>query len=209
MIPINGANIDGSCGAVAAGLRPAVGPEAQVVTDRPSTRPKLRHLVLFTFHAYGTWMPDRPQGYFKNRDGLREADEEEARRYRARQREAPAYFDTAAQDAMLSALRQSAETHDWTLVAFGTDDCHLHLIGGWGGDRTPDVLQAKIKTTLTYHLRDRVGVRRWFVRDGHNRRVRDRAHLDYLRDEYLPSHRGLCWDRRDDVANAPGTDCGP
>ena len=33
----------------------------------------------------------------------------------------------------------------------------------------------------------------WFVRHGSRRRVLNRRHLDFLLEEYLPDHIGLCW----------------
>ena len=173
-------------------------------------RPTFQQVVHFTLHAYGTWMPDRPQGYYKNRDGLREADDEEASRYRGRQRERSARFDPNVQRVIIEALHESARVHNWTLIVVGTDDCHVHLIAGWHDDRPPDLLQRRIKTTLTYHLNARVGRRTWFLRDGHDRRVRDREHFEYLRHVYVPSHRGVGWDRRGgwrETRREP--DCGP
>ena len=165
----------------------------------------LRRIVLFSFHAYGTWMPDRPQGYYRNRDGLREQNEEEAATYRGRQRERSSFFDGQVQSVLLTTLRESAPLQGWTLIAAGTDDVHLHLIAGWSDARSPAELQQRIKWAITRDLNARVRRRTWLTRRGHDRRVRDRAHLRYLRDEYLPSHRGLRWDRRDEVRSGGPT----
>jgi hypothetical protein len=35
--------------------------------------------------------------------------------------------------------------------------------------------------------------RRWFVRDGSRRRVKDQDHLNHLLGRYLPDHRGVFW----------------
>ncbi len=169
----------------------------------PSSGP-LRTLVLFTFHAYGTWMPDRPQGYYQNRSGLKPQDDEQARRYRSRQRESPAIFDDHCQQVMLTSLQQSGVMQLWTLIALAVDDAHLHLLAGWHDERSPEHVQQRIKWALTRDLNAQVSRRTWFTKNGHDRRVRDRAHLDHLRDVYLPSHRGVCWDRRDESDQTAG-----
>ena len=38
-------------------------------------------VYLFTFHAYRSWMPDRPQGYVRHEAGLLPPDPQAARRY--------------------------------------------------------------------------------------------------------------------------------
>jgi hypothetical protein len=37
---------------------------------------------LFTYHAYGSWMPDRPQGYVRRGKGILPTDTRMAERYR-------------------------------------------------------------------------------------------------------------------------------
>ena len=159
--------------------------------------PPLREVLLLTFHAYGTWMPDRPQGYYRNRDGLREANDAEADWYRGRQKEPTVRFDRRIQRAMVDALVAAAGFQRWTFVAAATDDCHLHVLAGTSDERDGDELQRLIKKALTYDLNAMFGRRTWFSRNGHNRRVRDREHYVWVREEYLPSHRGVRWDRRD------------
>ena len=163
----------------------------------PDANEPLRVITLFTFHAYGTWMPDRPQGYYQNKSGLKAKDQEQATRYRARQRETRAVFDDHCQTVMLCSLKTSAPLQFWKLIAIAFDSEHLHLLAGWADDRGADRIQQRIKWALTRDLNEEVATRRWFTRNGHHREVRDRAHLDHLRDVYLPSHRGLCWDRRE------------
>jgi hypothetical protein len=37
---------------------------------------------LFTYHAYLSWMPDRPQGYVRRKKGIFPPDEEKAEAYK-------------------------------------------------------------------------------------------------------------------------------
>ena len=127
----------------------------------------MRHLhtiVLFTWHAYGTWMPDRPQGYYRNREGLTPTSAREAETYRARQVEPIAEFTADAQNVILSATLASCKQHDWTLICFASDPSHVHALTGWSDDRSPEDLQRSIKRTISYTLRDRVAKRRWLGR---------------------------------------------
>ena len=158
--------------------------------------PKMAHVVLFTFHAYGTWMPDRPQGYFKGREGYRHSDPAEAEAYRDRQREHAADLAADAQRAMIGELLVAADHQHFALYGAASDDSHLHLVVGWDDDRTPERVQNGVKTSISRRLVADFGRRQWLGRNGHDRRVRDRAHFLHLRDVYLPDHRGWRWDRQ-------------
>ena len=152
--------------------------------------------MLFTFHAYGTWMPDRPQGYHRNRAGLRAPDPAAADVYRRRQREPQACLIADVQRALLQEAIIASGFQRFRLFAASTDDSHCHLLTGWDGLRSPEQVQRKVKESLTRRLNRDRGSRRWFGRDGHDRRVRGPEHYVYLRDDYLPGHRGWRWDHR-------------
>ena len=170
----------------------AIGPLAGKLLEMG--RP-LRHVILFTFHAYATWMPDRRQGYYENRAGLHQRDPEQAEQYRARQQEAAAELLADVQRALIEELFAAAEFQRFRLFAAATDDEHLHLVAGWDDARTPEDLQETIKESISRRLNADFGKRRWLGRNGHDRRVRDAEHFLQLRDEYLPSHRGWRWER--------------
>ena len=156
-----------------------------------------RHVVLFTLHAYASWMPDREQGFYQNRNGLRATNASEASRYRARQKQDEVAFTIEMQLALIERLREASRCQQWHLFAVATDEAHLHFLTAWDDDREPVRIQSNAKESLTRELNERFGNRRWFTRNGHDRRVRSEEHFVHLRDVYLPSHRGVCWDRRD------------
>jgi hypothetical protein len=54
---------------------------------------------------------------------------------------------------------------------------------------------AKLKNILSYLLGKEIGPRgkRWFVRNGSRKRVKDERHFNYLIETYLPDHPGLFW----------------
>ena len=141
-------------------------------------------------------MPDRAQGFYRNREGLRERDERLAGLYRSSQRAGEARFEEDVQRRLIDCLVEAASRLGVALHAAATDPCHLHLLVSWGDDRAPERIQRSLKWALTRRLNAEAGRRPWFTRQGHDRRVRDPEHFLHLRDEYLPSHRGWKWDRR-------------
>ena len=57
---------------------------------------------LFTFHAYGTWMPDREEGFVRRDEGILPPDEDLARRYRDRQKGDEVLFDASLQRLLIN-----------------------------------------------------------------------------------------------------------
>ena len=56
---------------------------------------------LFTFHAFGTWMPDREEGFVRRERGILPPDEELARQYRDRAKENEVIFDSRLQALLI------------------------------------------------------------------------------------------------------------
>ena len=155
---------------------------------------ELAHLILFTFHAHGTWLPDRDEGFYKNKDGLRPPDDVEAGRYRTRMGGAPADFDDRAQRVLIEAVIGAAGPLDLMIRAVATDPAHAHVLCAWTDHREPEQVQRSLKHSVSRALNLRIGQRQWLGRNGHDRRVRDEEHLVHLLEAYLPSHRGWKWD---------------
>ena len=63
---------------------------------------------LFTFHAYQSWMPDRPQGYVRRGQGPLPPDDERARQYEKNAAQAAVLFDQDIQTALIGAAREAA-----------------------------------------------------------------------------------------------------
>ena len=152
---------------------------------------------LFTFHAYGTWMPDRSEGSVHWKRGYQPQNIGLAEAYRSKQRERSARFDEGAQRLIIEALLETAHVKQVTIHAVGTDDTHIHIVCEWRDDaRSAEQLQNRLKHAVTLRLNERLGRRTWFSKGGHRKAIRDIRHFDYLCDEYLPTHRGLRWDWR-------------
>lgn len=157
---------------------------------------RFRHVILFTWYAYGTWIPDRPEGYYRNKQGLHAPDADRAEQYRRRQRQGQAHFGRRAQRLIIDELIDAARKLDLHLYATAADPAHVHVLVAWNDSRLPRAIQRSLKHTLSQRLNKELESRSWFTRRGHDRRVRDRDHFENLREEYLPSHRGLKWDKR-------------
>jgi hypothetical protein len=83
----------------------------------------------------------------------------------------------------------------------GTDDGRVHYALSWRAYIPWDQVMQKLKNVLSYLLGKEIGPRgkRWFVRHGSRKRVKDPAHLGYLVDSYFPDHRGLFWKEGDPI----------
>jgi hypothetical protein len=158
--------------------------------------PRVRRVILFTLHAYGSWMPDRPQGFYRNSEGLHPRNPLKAGQFRRSQVAPEAMFDEAAQLLAIEVVREAATRLGARMYGVATDPVHLHFMTAWDDERTPEQVQRSFKWSLTRRLNSEIGRRPWFTRKGHDRRVRDKEHFVYLLDKYLPSHRGWKWDAR-------------
>ncbi|MEM8782412.1 MAG: transposase, partial [Planctomycetota bacterium] len=163
----------------------------------PATSGEPVPVHLFTFHAHGSWMPDRPEGYVKRRHGVLPTDPKMANAYRARQNNPSTTFAPEIREAIIDLLRAAAEAQQVQLHAVATDPTHVHALVAWNSARTVIQVRANMKESLTRRLNQRFGRRAWFSRGGHDRRVRNREHFEHLFTKYLPSHVGPNWSRSD------------
>lgn len=150
-------------------------------------------VYLFTFHAYGTWMPDRARGYVRPKRGILAADPAMAARYRSRAKHPPAAFGAPQQQLMIETLLEAAKHLGCDLRAVATDATHLHVLVSWGGARMWQQNRTSLKRALTIALKREYGGRAWLTENASRKRVKDREHYDYLTGAYLPSHRGCKW----------------
>lgn len=151
-------------------------------------------VYLLTFHAHGTWMPDKPKGYVRRGKGIQPTDPAMAMHYRARQQHPIISFDRSIQQALIAITQQACECQLLRLHGIATDTSHIHILISWS-DRSKPIarIRQNLKQSLTRQLNERIRRAQWFSRGGSQKRVSDREHYDYLMNTYLPSHRGLGW----------------
>jgi REP element-mobilizing transposase RayT len=146
----------------------------------------------FTFHAYRSWMPDRPEGYVRRHEGLLPSEPEMARRYERQSRCTEISFSDGDAAALISAAEAICTERDWLLYEMAVTSSHVHLLVGWRSEERVDTVSNTLKRRLGAALSkraDRPGP--WFSRGGSRRPVRNESHFEYLLREYLPSHGEL------------------
>ena len=68
---------------------------------------------LFTYHAYGSWMPDRKQGYVRRGQGVQPPDMKRAEQYRRRANQEEVTFDSRMQQLAIDELRGAFAHQQW------------------------------------------------------------------------------------------------
>jgi REP element-mobilizing transposase RayT len=149
---------------------------------------------LFTFHAYGTWMPDREEGFVRRAQGILPPDEALAISYRDRAAEQDAVFDDKIQKLLIEETQIACENQHYRGHCVATDPTHIHALVSWPDERPWLKIRTGLKSSFTRRLNRDVRKRRnWFVDSASRKRVKDDAHFEHLVNEYLPSHRGWKW----------------
>ena len=150
---------------------------------------------MITLHAYGTWLPDRPEGYRHHTKGSLAPSEVEAKLYRQRQTQPALRFSHVTQRILVESALTATTTQKLRSYFIATHPTHAHFLLGWRRPRLAERVRDRLKQSLSRDLNRLFGHRRWFVRNGWLERVSDEKHFDYLTDEYLPSHPGWAWER--------------
>lgn len=153
-------------------------------------------VVIFTLHTYGSWMPDRPQGYVERGHGIKPPDPELAERYRERMTREAVFWTHAQQRTVVEAVLEKCRVKAWKAHAVATESSHVHAVLSWSDEMKIETARKALKYSITKALNDHYGKRLWLGRKGSNQRVKDADHLGQLCDAYLPGHRGWRYDRR-------------
>ena len=149
---------------------------------------------LFTFHAYGTWMPDREKGFVRRGKGILPPSREMAKQYRGRASEPTTSFDAKMQKLLIQETRIACEKQQYRGHCIATDATHVHALISWPDNRNWPKVRNGLKSSLTRRLNRNIGQRRhWFVAGASRKRVKDKTHFGHLINVYLPSHRGWKW----------------
>jgi REP element-mobilizing transposase RayT len=153
-------------------------------------------VYLITLHAYRSWRPDHPRGFVQRGKGIQPPNPELARAYDENAKHPPVVFDAAIQRLLIWGGKDICDRRGWRLHGAATEPTHVHYLVSWKEVQlTWREVRKRIKNVLSLMLGKFKGRKggHWFVEDGSRKRVKDRAHFDYLVNEYLPKHRGLRW----------------
>ncbi len=151
---------------------------------------------LFTYHGYGTWMPDRREGFVQRGKGVVPTDPRLATTYRENQRQATVDFDHSLQKRLIEFVRESCRYQACRTHFVATDPTHVHVLTSWRSERSWFVTRRQIRSTITHGLNRQIGRRPWLAKGGSRRQVGDEQHFDYLVNKYLATHRGWKWCER-------------
>jgi hypothetical protein len=148
---------------------------------------------LFSYHGYGTWLPDRPRGYVRRDEGVLPPDEGMAELYRHNMKHPAVTFDHEIQRHLIAAAIEACNYQKLKCSYIATEPTHVHILVSWTIDRTWEVARAKLRESLSRHLNRKLERREWFSKSPSRKRVRDRKHFDYLTTDYLRKHSGWKW----------------
>lgn len=148
---------------------------------------------LFTFHAYQSWMPDRPKGYVRRKKGVLSSDEIMANMYKKQAKQSKILFSAAIQKLLLNEFTLACRLQRLRAHFYSTDATHVHVLVSWNGSRSWSLIRNGIKSSFSRRLSKEGSRRKWFSSGASRKRVKDQAHFDYLVTQYLPSHLGWKW----------------
>ncbi|HVT27975.1 MAG TPA: hypothetical protein VHE81_08170 [Lacipirellulaceae bacterium] len=148
---------------------------------------------LFTYHAYRSWMPDRPQGYVRRHQGILPRNLKMAGQYEANAKHSRVRFVADHQLKCIETLQCAVEHISCRLHFVSTDSTHVHALVSWTGTQTWLQNRTSLKRALTLSLKSAFGNRPWLVDGASRKQVCDRAHFEYLVGTYLRSHSGWKW----------------
>ena len=146
----------------------------------------------FTWHAYGSWLPDHAEGSFHWSRGWQPPDKALATCYREKQQETVAHFSATSQHGLISTLVDIAQLLEFRLHFVATETTHIHVLASWPDERPGKRLRRSIRRSLTDWL-NRIQRRKWFSRGGGCWQVTSEEHFENLIRIYLPSHTGRKW----------------
>ena len=143
----------------------------------------------FTFHAFGTWLPNHPEGYIRRNKGWQPPSNASAGRYRSKMQQAAVNFNQEQQQMLLQTLIDCQPHQRIELYAIAAEPTHIHAITAWTDERDPEPVRSQMKYSMTLALTQAFGKRKWFVQNAGQTPVRDEEHLYELVHHYLPKHQ--------------------
>jgi REP element-mobilizing transposase RayT len=165
--------------------------------SRTATRseqgPAAMPCYLFTYHSFGSWLPDRKRGYVKRHRGILAPDKIMAEKYRSAMKETVVELQSDIQRIIIDAVLDSREKQRFETYYITTDATHVHVLVGWRDERPWLHLRSIIKGSISRRLNQDHHRRTWFAEGGSRKQVTDHVHFNYLVQRYLPKHRGWKW----------------
>ena len=148
----------------------------------------------FTYHAFGTWLPDQPDGYVRRDEGHLPQDTKTVVAYRKRMKVEEAEFDDLHQLAIIDEVQLAATHQSIRLHFIATEPTHVHILVSWQDDQKSfEKPKSAIRQSISRRLTREFSKRQWLSEGGSRRKVVNQEHYDYLICTYLPKHSGWKW----------------
>jgi hypothetical protein len=90
---------------------------------------------LFTWHTYGSWLPDRPQGYVHWERGLSSPNVALAACYKEQQKESTVYLSLQQQELIIEEILIAAKRQNIRLHEVASESFHVHVLASWKDER--------------------------------------------------------------------------
>ncbi len=148
---------------------------------------------LFTFHAYGSWLPDHSKGFVLRKEGVQPTNVALAKTYRQRMTETEVTLAEPHQQTTIEAIKNAAKHIACRLHFISTETTHLHLLTSWHDEKTWQQKRNSYKRAITITLQSEFAKRTWLSEGSSRKCVEDHEHFEYLMTRYLPRHRGWKW----------------
>ena len=149
---------------------------------------------MFTYHAFGSWMPDHRRGYVHRGDGVLPSDKHMAELYRGNLKQEVVRFDVAIQKQLVEGAIEACECQAVRCHCIASELTHVHVLVSWDSDRSWETVRKQIRGNITRRLNSLLKRQQWFSKSPSRKRVLDREHFEYLVTRYLPKHSGLKWE---------------
>jgi REP element-mobilizing transposase RayT len=150
---------------------------------------------LFTYHAFGTWLPGRQRGYVKRGQGVLPPNGHMHRLYAMAMKDTPVELEDEHQRHAIAVLIESQPLQHFDLHYVATEPTHIHVLSSWRDVRDAVKLRGLVKGSLSRSFNKGYHRREWFAEGGSRKQVRDRLHFEHLVTTYLPRHAGWKWSR--------------
>ncbi|MHB1156512.1 MAG: hypothetical protein ACYC26_06700 [Phycisphaerales bacterium] len=151
---------------------------------------------LLTFHAYGSWMPDRRQGFVIRHRGIQPRNAVMAEAYRQRANFDAVTLTDEQQHDLIECILEAAAHQQLRVHFVATEPTHLHMLVSWTKQAGWAKVRSGVGQSMTRMLNQTRGEQTWFAKSPSRKQVRDREHFDHLTTTYLPRHRGWKWSEK-------------
>jgi hypothetical protein len=81
-----------------------------------------------TYHAHGSWLPDRDRGYVRRGEGIQATNRRMAVCYRRNLKQPVVSFDEPVQRILIVGIREACSFLAARCHGVGTDGSHVHLL---------------------------------------------------------------------------------